>query len=261
MKVLLIGDIVGKTGRDSLGRNLPELKKKYNPDVIIANGENAAGGAGITEEIFRELRLSGVDIVTGGNHTWDQKDIFEFIDNEPCLLRPANYPEETTPGNGSVIYEAGKSNTKVAVINLIGRVFMKPVDCPFKAADREIKKVNEEAEVIIIDFHAEATSEKQAMGWHLNGRVSAVIGTHSHVQTADERLLPGNTAYITDVGMTGLYNSILGVDIDGPLERFTTGLPNRLHISGGKSLFNAVVITVNEIRGEALSIERIFIIN
>lgn len=261
MKVLFIGDIVGKTGRDSLSRNLPGLKIKYSPDIIIANGENAAGGAGITEKVFRELRISGVDVVTGGNHTWDQKDIFNFIGNEPCLLRPANYPEETTPGNGSVIYETGKSRIKVAVINLIGRVFMRPVDCPFKAADREINKVIGAAEVILIDFHAEATSEKQAMGWYLNGRVSAVIGTHSHVQTADERLLTGNTAYITDAGMTGLYNSILGVDIDGPLERFTTGLPNRLHISEGESLLNAVVITIDEKRNEALSIDRIFIKN
>lgn len=257
MKILFIGDIVGKPGRDSLQRNLPELKKKYNIDLIIANGENAAGGAGITEKVFRELRFTGVDIITGGNHSWDQKEVFNFIDSEPCLLRPANYPEDTTPGNGSVVYDSGSSNITVAVINLIGRVFMRPVDCPFRAADREIDKVKNQAKVIIVDFHAEATSEKQAMGWYLDKRVTALIGTHSHVQTADERFLSDKTVYITDVGMTGLYDSILGVDIAGPLERFTTGLPNRLSIGGGSTIFNAVIVDINESDGSPCSIERI----
>ncbi len=261
MKILFIGDIVGKPGRNSLQRNLPELKKNYNLDLIIANGENAAGGAGITEKVFRKLRFSGVDIITGGNHSWDQKEVLNFIDSEPCLLRPANYPEDTTPGNCSVVYNIGSSNVTVAVINLIGRVFMRPVDCPFRAADREIDKVKNQAKAIIVDFHAEATSEKQAMGWYLNERVTAVIGTHSHVQTADERFLSDKTVYITDVGMTGLYNSILGVDIAGPLERFTTGLPNRLSIGKGVTIFNAVLLEFNEKDGTPCSFERIVIIN
>ncbi len=258
MRILFIGDIVGKPGRKYLQEHLAELKKTLCLDFIIANGENAAGGAGMTENIFIELRSMGIDVVTGGNHIWDRQDIFNFIDREPRMIRPANYPLETTPGLGSVIVERLKGKTKLAVINLIGRVFMKPVDCPFRAADRELLLLKSKVDLVIVDFHAEATSEKQALGWYLDGQVSAVVGTHTHIQTADQRILPRGTAYISDVGMVGLYDSILGVDKGGPLKRFITQLPHKLTISEGKIVFNAVIIEINELNGEAVSIERIY---
>jgi 2',3'-cyclic-nucleotide 2'-phosphodiesterase len=258
MRVLFIGDIVGKVGRKYLNLHLAELKNSQRFEYVIANGENAAGGAGMTEKIFHELRAAGVDVVTGGNHIWDQKEIFNFIDREPLLIRPANYPPETTPGNGSVVLDTGEGKPRLAVINLIGRVFMKPVDCPFRAADREISALKGKADIIIVDFHAEATSEKQALGWYLDGQIGAVVGTHSHVQTADERLLTNNTAYISDVGMVGLYDSVLGVDKDGPLKRFLTQMPHKLSITDGRTLFNAVVIEFDIAKGLATSIERIY---
>ncbi len=254
-KILFIGDIVGKPGRETLKQILPGIIARKEPDLIIANGENAAGGVGITENVFEELIGAGVDVVTGGNHSWDRKEALEFINLEPFLLRPANYPEKTTPGKGSVIIQRG--NIKIAVLNLLGRVFMRPLDCPFACAEREIAKLKREAALVIVDFHAEATSEKQAMGWHLAGKASALIGTHTHVQTADEKILSGYTAYISDAGMTGQYNSILGVDPDGPLHRFTTQLPCELKISGGKKLFNAVMLEIDENSGRATLIERI----
>ena len=257
MRILFIGDIVGKPGRECLKSQIPELKKNGRLDFIIANGENAAGGIGMTEKVFDELRADGVDLVTGGNHIWDQQDIYNFIDREPRMIRPANYPVETTPGLGASVIEKKKGKSRLGVINLMGRVFMKPVDCPFRSADREIAFLKQKAEVIIVDFHAEATSEKQALGWYLDGQVGAVIGTHTHVQTADQRILPGGTAYISDVGMSGLYDSILGVDKGGPLKRFLTQLPHKLSISEGKTLFNAVIIEINDATGKAETIERI----
>lgn len=257
MKFLFIGDIVGKPGRRCLQRNLKDIREKYSIDLVIANAENAAGGAGITEKVVREIKAAGVDVLTGGNHCWDRKDIFNFIDREPYLVRPLNLPEATTPGSGSVIYEIEGKGIKAAVINLIGRVFMSPADCPFQTIDRELVKLKSNAEIIIVDIHAEATSEKQALGWYLDGRVSAVIGTHTHVQTADQRLLSQHTAYISDAGMTGLYDSILGVDIEGPLKRFTTRLPHPLNIGEGPTVFNAVVVEVDEENGQAKSIQRI----
>ncbi len=256
MRFLFIGDIVGKPGRDCLQKYLPGLINKNHYDSIIANCENAAGGSGITEKTFLELRKNGLDVLTSGNHVWDQKDVYNFIDREPSMIRPANYPPETTPGNGSVVIE--QQGIKIAVINLLGRVFMIPVDCPFRTVEREISFLQKQAEIIIVDFHAEATSEKQAMGWFLNGQVSAVIGTHSHVQTADQRILPKSTAYITDVGMVGLYDSILGVDQEGPLKRFLTQLPHKLEISKGREVFNAVDMEIDENSGKAKSITRIF---
>ena len=258
MRILFIGDIVGKPGRNCVKNYLPELKKKMSFDFIIANGENSAGGAGMTEKVYLELRDMGIDMITGGNHIWDQKDIFNFIDRETRIIRPANYPVETTPGRGLSILERKKGKKKLAVINLIGRIFMKPADCPFRTADRELDLLKDAKTIIIIDFHAEATSEKQALGWYLDGQVSAVIGTHSHVQTDDQRVLTNGTAYITDVGMTGLYDSILGVDKSGPLKRFLTQLPHRLSISDGRTLFNAVTVEIDEESGIAISIERIF---
>lgn len=257
MKFLFIGDIVGKPGRRCLQRNLNNIRNKYCIDLVIANVENAAGGAGITEKVVREIKMAGVDVMTGGNHCWDRKDIFNFIDREPYLVRPLNLPEATTPGRGSIIFEFEEKGLKAAVINLIGRVFMSPADCPFQAIDRELLNINNSAEIIIVDIHAEATSEKQALGWYLDGRVSAVIGTHTHVQTADQRLLSKQTAYISDAGMTGLYDSILGVDIEGPLKRFTTRLPHPLNIGEGPTVFNAVVVEVDENNGQAQSIQRI----
>lgn len=256
MKILFLGDIVGKTGRKCLQQTLPGLIKQETIDFVIANGENAAGGAGLTEKVFHELRMLGIDVVTGGNHIWDQKDIYNFIDREPAVLRPANYPPVTTPGKGTVVASL-KNGKKIAVLNLMGRVFIKQMDCPFQVAEKEISNLKAETRNIIVDFHAEATSEKQAMGWFLDGKVSAVIGTHTHVQTADERLLLNKTAYISDVGMVGLYNSILGVDKEGPLKRFLTQMPHKLSISDGKALFNAVIIILDENTGSALSIKRL----
>ncbi len=258
MRILFIGDIVGKTGRNCLQQYLPELKSKHRINCIIANGENAAGGAGMTYNTYRELRDIGIDVITGGNHIWDQKDILNFIDHEPRMIRPANYPDKTTPGQGTVIIETSNGGPEIAVLNLIGRIFMKQVDCPFRAADRELLLLKERTDIIIVDFHAEATSEKQAMGWYLDGRVSAVIGTHSHVQTADQRILPNNTAYITDAGMTGLYDSILGVDIEGPLQRFLTQMPHKLTISEGKKVLNGIIIDIDEKNGKAINIERVY---
>ncbi len=258
MNIIVIGDIVGKPGRESLRNTLPTLRERYDPGLVIANGENAAGGAGINEKTYWEIRDCGVDVVTAGNHTWDRKEIFQFIDTEYNLIRPANYPEKTTPGRGVTVFWVEKEQCNVAIINLLGRVFMTPVDCPFMAADRELERLTGKAHVVVVDFHAEATSEKEAMGWYLDGRVGAVIGTHSHVQTADERILPQGTAYITDAGMTGLYDSILGVDPAGPLKRFITKLPCQLKISSGRTMFNAVIIHIDRKSGKADSIERIF---
>lgn len=260
MRVLFIGDIVGKPGRKYLQENLSVLKESLQPALIIANGENAAGGAGITANVYHELRKTGIDLLTGGNHIWDQKDVFNFIDAEKRLLRPANYPADTTPGRGSVLINLNDGRVKVAVINLVGRIFMRAVDCPFRSVDKELASFAGKATHVIVDIHAEATSEKQAIGWYLDGRVSAVVGTHSHVQTADERILPQKTAYITDVGMVGLYNSILGVDKAEPLKMFLTQLPHRMKIGQGSVLFNAVLIDLDDRTGKALAIERISIV-
>jgi len=257
LRIIFIGDLVGKPGRQYLLDHLPDLKREVKADLVIANGENAAGGAGITEKVYQEIRKSGVDLITGGNHIWDQKDVYNFIDREERMLRPANYPAETTPGRGALLLKMKSGKKKAAVINLMGRVFMQAVDCPFRKVDREIEAIKDETQIIIVDFHAEATSEKQAMGWYLDGRVSAVIGTHSHVQTADERILNKGTAYITDVGMVGLYDSILGVDKHEPLQIFLTQQPQRFSISKGKVLFNAVLIEVDDQSGRAINIERI----
>ncbi len=255
MRILFIGDVVGKPGRNCLQKILPKMINENQYDLIIANGENAAGGTGITEKVFYELRETGVDVLTGGNHIWDKKDVFNFIDHEPGLIRPLNYPPATTPGEGYVVIE--RNGKKAAVINLIGRIFMDAVDCPFRTVEAIMPELKEQASIVIVDMHAEATSEKQAMGWFLNGKASAVIGTHSHVQTADERILPDKTAYITDVGMVGLYDSILGVDRAGPLKRFLTQLPHKLEISKGREVFNAVDLEIDENSGEALSIRRL----
>lgn len=252
----MIGDIVGRTGRRALREVLPGLKKKLAIDFTIANGENAAGGLGITKKIFEEIIAYGVDIVTTGNHVWSKREILEFIDCEPHLLRPANYPPET-PGMGANIFETFKK-VKIAVINLAGRVFLESIDCPFRKADELLCELQRHTKIIIIDFHAEATSEKVAMGWYLDGKVSAICGTHTHVQTADEQVLPGGTAYITDLGMTGTRQSVIGLNKEIAIQRFLTKLPQKYEATSGHYQFNAVEIDIDEKEGRALNIQRIF---
>jgi 2',3'-cyclic-nucleotide 2'-phosphodiesterase len=251
--ILFLGDIVGHQGRRAVQQFLPQLVKKFSPAVIIANGENAAGGVGITEEIGRDLFLQ-IDVLTSGNHIWDKKEAMPYLDREPRLLRPANYPAGN-PGSGSYIYQDG-GGAKIAVLNLQGRVFMEPIDCPFRTADAEVETLSRDTSIIIIDFHAEATSEKQALGWHLNGRVSAVIGTHTHVPTADEKILPGGTAYVTDAGMCGGYHSVIGIRREQAMQRFLTGRPQRFEPSKEGLALSWVFIDADAKTGRALSIKR-----
>jgi metallophosphoesterase (TIGR00282 family) len=255
VKLLFIGDIVGRPGRDLVRHGLPALVDLYGVDLVIANAENSAAGFGITREIGDQLLDRGVDVMTSGNHIWDKKEALDYIGAEPRLLRPANYPEGV-PGNGSYLARA-KNGQSVGVINLMGRVFMLNIDDPFKVALREIEALRARTRIIFVDFHAEATSEKIAMGWYLDGRVTAVVGTHTHVQTADERILPKGTAYLTDVGMTGPHDSIIGVEIEPALSRFLTGMPSRFETATANPRLNAVVIDVNDETGLATEIERL----
>lgn len=251
-KILFIGDIVGKPGRETVKKLLPSLKQEFSPDVIIANGENAAGGMGINTKKYQELIDSGIEIVTLGNHVWHNKDFTSEISACKNIVRPANYPPGT-PGPDRVVHK------NVGVINLLGRVFMKELDCPFRATDKIISDLKEKVKIIIVDIHGEATSEKQALSWYLDGRVSAVLGTHTHVQTADERVLPNGTAYITDVGMVGPYNSVIGVDASSIIERFLTQMPKRFEVAKeGPNVFNAVIMDIDEASGKANGIKRIF---
>lgn len=254
MRILMIGDIVGRPGRNAVKEQLQTIRQELNLDMIVANGENAAGGNGITPELARELFAFGIDVMTMGNHVWDKKDIISYIDKENRILRPANYPPGT-PGKGLGIFNIKGIN--VAVINLSGRVYLPPLDCPFRMADKLIKEAAGQAKIILVDFHAEATSEKIAMGWYLDGRVSAVVGTHTHVQTADERVLPDGTAYITDLGMTGPLNSVLGVKTDLIIQKFLTQMPVRFEVADGPYQFNAVLVEVEDDTGKAVSIERV----
>lgn len=255
VNILFIGDIVGKPGRQAVSRELHRLVDRYSVDVVIANGENASGGFGITAESAKELFASGIHLFTSGNHIWDKKEAFEYLKREERIIRPANYPDGA-PGRGSAIITT-PGGVKVGVLNLEGRVFMDALDCPFKAADREIAVLAASTNIIIVDFHAEATSEKSSLGWYLDGRVSAVVGTHTHVQTADERLLADGTAYITDVGMTGAFDSVIGVRKDEPIYRFLTQLPAKFEVAKKDLRINAVVLTIDETRGTALGIERV----
>ena len=265
-RVLFIGDVIGRPGRVAVGIALPELKKQYKPQLVIANGENLAGGLGITEETAEELFSYGVDILTTGNHVWDRKEILEYIDLDDRILRPANYPEGV-PGKGYVVLDAKRESAAltpgspaqypVAVFNLSGRIFMAPLDDPFVAAKDIVLKLREETNVIILDFHAEATSEKIAMGWYLDGEVSAVIGTHTHVQTADETILPEHTAYITDVGMTGPINSVIGVKKELIIQRFLTQMPTRFDVAKGDVIVAGVIVDIDPVTGKAMSIERL----
>jgi len=261
VKILFIGDVVGKPGRRMVAAMLPGLRRELGADLVIANGENSAGGFGITRETFEDLVGAGVDVVTGGNHTWQAREVSGLLDAEPRLLRPANYPPGT-PGRGGAVFRTGGNRpgaaaVGVAVLNLEGRVFMQPLLSPFEVGREEIARLRDEAAVIVVDFHAEATSEKIALGWHLDGRASAVVGTHTHVQTADERVLPGGTAFITDVGMTGPRDSIIGMGREEVLQRFLTLLPARFEVAGGPTQLNAVLIDVDEHTGRARGIERV----
>jgi len=255
LRILFIGDVVGSLGRATLTTYLPQLKKKYRPQVTIANGENAAAGRGITGKIYKKFLQDGVDVVTLGNHTWDNKDIFEFIADAKKMIRPANYPKQA-PGQGLVFVKVNQ--LELAVINLQARTFMVDLDDPFQKAEELIQEAQQRTPLIFIDFHGETTSEKQAMGWFLDGRVSAVIGTHTHVQTNDARLLPQGTAYLSDVGMTGPYDGILGMKREPIIEKFRTALPKRFEvIESGRAILSACLIEVDDQTGRAKSIETI----
>jgi metallophosphoesterase (TIGR00282 family) len=255
VKILFIGDIVGKPGRVAVRELLPVIIEDHRIDLVIANCENAAAGFGVTRDVVEELFRNRVDILTSGNHIWDKKEVLEFIEDYETLLRPANYPEGA-PGFGSVVMPSPTS-PPVGVINLAGRVFMHSLECPFRTAEKEIEKLRKKTSIIIVDMHAEATSEKQALGWFLDGRVSAVVGTHTHVQTADERILPNGTAYITDLGMTGPFDSIIGTRKDAVLERFLTSMPNKFDVAKGDVRLQGVVLDVDRTSGKALGIERL----
>jgi metallophosphoesterase (TIGR00282 family) len=250
MLVLAIGDIVGKPGRQAVHALVPDLRKEYGIDLVIANGENAAGGFGLTVGTAQELLDDGVNIITSGNHIWAQKEIIPYLDEDVPVLRPLNYPPGV-PGRGYLL------KNRVMVVNLMGRTFMNNLDCPFRAMDTLLEGLSSKTKVIIVDFHAEATSEKVAMGHYLDGRVSAVLGTHTHVGTIDARILPGGTAYVTDIGMTGPDDSIIGDDAEAVIQRFLTMMPHRLSVGRGKPLFNAIMVVVDEKSGRATSIERI----
>ncbi len=254
MKILFIGDVVGKPGREIIKSLLPSLKKEYGLGFVIANAENSAGGSGITAQVAGELFSCGVDVLTSGDHIWKKKEIFELIINEPRILRPLNFPPGA-PGSGAGIFR--KNNLKIAVINLAGRVFMDALECPFRTVIKAVEEVAKETSIIIVDMHAEATSEKVALGWYLDGKVSAVLGTHTHIQTADEQILPNATAYITDAGMTGPYNSVIGRRIEDVLERFISCVPVRFEVAENNVQLHGVVLDIDEDTGKARSIVRI----
>jgi metallophosphoesterase (TIGR00282 family) len=254
MRILFIGDIVGSPGRRIVQERLADLVVNERLDLVIANGENAASGFGITPRLAQALFAAGVEVLSGGNHSFDRKEIIDFIPHEPRLLRPANFPEGT-PGSG-IYCGTARNGVTYALLCLQGRIFMAPNDDPFRTVDRELAKLPPGVKVIVVDMHAEATSEKQAMGWHLDGRVTGVIGTHTHVATADERVLPGGTAYITDVGMTGPHDSIIGMERAPIIKRFFDGMAARFEVATDNIQMNAVLIETDPATGRALSIER-----
>lgn len=255
MNLLFVGDIVGKPGRELVRRGVPALTRAHAIDVVIANAENAAGGFGVTRETCEDILASGVHVLTSGNHVWDKKEALTYIAEEPRLLRPVNYPAQA-PGRG-VARVLSDGRPPVVIVNAMGRVHMPLVDDPFAALTRVIEEVRQDSPIVIVDFHAEATSEKMALGWYLDGRVTAVVGTHTHVQTADEQILPGGTAYITDVGMTGPHDSVIGVEKTAAMARFISGLPSRFDTATGNPKLNAVVIEADPVSGRARSIVRL----
>ena len=255
MRVLFIGDVVGSMGREMITEYLPRLKKKFLPQVTIVNGENAAAGRGITEKIYKKFLQDGVDVVTMGNHTWDNRDIFEFIDQAKKMVRPANFPEGT-PGQGIVFVKVNQ--LELAVINMQARSFMVDLDDPFRKINELIEEARKRTPIIFVDFHGETTSEKQAMGWFLDGKVSAVVGTHTHVQTNDARILPQGTAYLTDVGMTGPYDGILGMRREPVIEKFLTALPKRFEVvENGRGILSGCLLEIDDVTGKAKTIELI----
>jgi metallophosphoesterase (TIGR00282 family) len=250
LKILAIGDIIGKPGRNAVKEILPGLVDELSIDLVVGNGENAAGGLGLTPSTAEDLFDSGIDVITTGNHVWAHNDIIPYLDSELAILRPLNYPP-MNPGRGYLM----KNN--ILIVNLVGRVFMGHVDCPFRAMDQLLAESGHKSIPIIVDFHAEATSEKVAMGRYLDGRVSAVVGTHTHVGTADARILPGGTAYVTDIGMVGPTESVIGDDSDAVIKRFLTQIPSRLSVGKGEVSFDAILVEVDEKTGKALDIRRI----
>src|SRR5687768_3239082 len=255
MNILFIGDIVGRPGRDMIRKGLRGLIEHHDVDLVIANAENSANGFGVTKEIGDTLLEWGVDVMTSGNHIWDKKEAIDYIATEPRLLRPANYPAGV-PGRGSYVAQTGDGRA-VGVINAMGRVFMLNIDDPFQVVLKEIEAIRHRTKVIIVDFHAEATSEKMAMGWHLDGKVTGVFGTHTHVQTADERILPNGTAYLTDAGMTGPHDSIIGMEREPSLARFLNAMPSRFEPATGNPRLNGVVVSVDDKTGRAARVTRI----
>ena len=254
MNVLMIGDVFGEPGRAAVQKLLPRIRQQHAIDFAVVNVENAAGGFGVTPSLARGFLDAGADVMTSGNHIWNKKEIVEYIGKENLLLRPANYPAGT-PGYGSITVKAGPH--KVAVVNLMGRVFMLPIDCPFRKADELLPELRRETPIILVDMHCEATSESVAMGWYLDGRVSAVVGTHRHVQTADERVLPGGTAYITDLGLTGPTDGVIGVDRDQIIQRFLTQMPIRFETAKGPVKLHGAVIAIDPDTGRATDIQRL----
>jgi hypothetical protein len=255
MKVLLIGDIVGDAGRRVIAHRLAEVKAARGIDLVIGNAENAAGGFGITPKIGEELFAMGIDVLTTGNHVWDKREAIDYLAKERRVLRPANYPEGT-PGLGRVVVELD-GGRKVGVLQLMGRVFMPMTDCPFQAARRELEWLRASTTLIIVDMHAEATSEKRAMGWFLDGQVAAVLGTHTHVQTADEEILPQGTAYLTDVGMSGPVASVIGITPETAIARFLSQMPKRFETATGPAILQGAVVTIDAATGRATAIERV----
>lgn len=256
MNVLFIGDIMGEPGRRSIARTLPKVITRHSVDLVIGNGENAAAGFGITPELTQELFDMGISVITTGNHAWDKKEILDYFRHEPRLLRPANYPEGV-PGSGSIVVET-PGGEKLAVLQLMGRVYMPALlDCPFQSARRELVRLKQETRAIIVDMHAEASSEKMAMGHFLDGEVTAVVGTHTHVQTADEQILPKGTAYLTDIGMTGPIHSVIGIKKELAIEKFLTQMPRRFEVASGPSVLSAVLIELDGALGKAIRIERL----
>lgn len=257
MKILMVGDVVGRTGRYFFMEQTPELKSAKKIEMVVVNGENAAHGKGLTPNVFSDLVRGGADVVTSGNHIWDNAKVLEIIDTEPFLLRPANFPEDT-PGRGFCIFPVGKK--KIGVINMMGRTFIQPpMDDPFRLTEKILKLIGKDCDVILVDFHAETTSEKLAFANYFDGQVTAVVGTHTHVQTADERILPKGTAYITDLGMVGAENSVLGMAVEPVIKRFLTGRPNKFEVAEGAAIYCAVLIDIDDKKNQPTNIERILL--
>lgn len=256
MRILMVGDVVGRPGRRYFREITPKLRKEREIDVVVVNGENSAGGKGMTEKSLAELLSGGADVITSGNHIWDKKDVLGFIDREPFLIRPANYPGDA-PGKGCCIFPYRAKN--IGVMNLSGRSFMPPLDDPFQVVEDLLCAMRDDCDILLLDFHAETTSEKMAMAWYLDGRVNAVVGTHTHVQTADARILPKGTAFLTDLGMTGPRDSVLGVETEAILYKFTTGRPVRFEVADGPCIYNGVILTIDDSTNATTGIERIFL--